>query len=127
MLCCGTVLRPALDLLPSFLHPQMKQSSSISSFFQGLSYGSFQQLADHYVQSEIPSQPEEDPVAAPELVKLAFTLDFTARVASLSRKSPNHIMGLGNRYLQDRFTYNTEAQITSPTTDLGPGQVYSTT
>lgn len=94
----------------------MKESPSLISYFQGLTYGSFQQLADQYVQSEIPTQPVKDQVVAPELVKLAFTLDFTARLASLSRQSPNHIMGLGNRYLQDRFTY--EAQVTSPTTEL---------
>ncbi|KAG5274922.1 hypothetical protein AALO_G00141630 [Alosa alosa] len=105
------------------LDAKMKESPSLTSFFQGLTYGSFQQLADQYVQSETPAQPVEDQVVAPELVKLAFTLDFTARVAGLSRHSHSHIMGMGNRYLQDRFTYTTEAQPTSPIADPGPGKV----
>ncbi|KAG5274920.1 hypothetical protein AALO_G00141610 [Alosa alosa] len=106
------------------LNAKVKESPSLTSFFQGLTYGSFQQLADHYVQSETPVQPVEYQVVAPELVKLAFTLDYTARVASLSHHSPSHIMGMGNRYLQDRFTYMTEAQPTSPITEPGPGKVH---
>lgn len=74
-----------------------------------LSYGSFQKLADQYVQSEVPQQKSQPPVAAPELVKFAFTLDFTARVAGLSRHAPGHILGFGNQYLKDRFTHTSES------------------
>ncbi|XP_063071248.1 uncharacterized protein LOC134462255 [Engraulis encrasicolus] len=105
------------------LNAKIQDNPSLVSYFQGLTYGSFQQLADQYVQSEIPTQPVlpgPGPVVAPELVKLAFTLDFTARLASLSRQSPSHIMGLGSRYLQDRFTY-TEPQPMTPTTGEPPG------
>lgn len=42
---------------------------------------------------------------APELVKLAFTYDFTAKVARLSKQNVGHITGLGYQYLQERFEY----------------------
>ncbi|XP_014021569.2 uncharacterized protein [Salmo salar] len=91
---------------------KLKENPSLSSFFQKLSYSTFQQLADTYVETETPTgQSRQTPHTAgsghdnaPELVKLAFTLDFTARVAFLSRHSKGHIMGLGHRYLEDRFT-----------------------
>ncbi|XP_062327769.1 uncharacterized protein LOC134028302 [Osmerus eperlanus] len=89
---------------------KLKENSRISPFFKTMTYSSFQLLADSYVDTESPSMPGQRPVpnTAPELVKLAFTLDFTARVASLSRHS-NHIMGLGSRYLDERFSYTTQA------------------
>ncbi|XP_072540749.1 uncharacterized protein [Salminus brasiliensis] len=93
------------------MDPKLKENPTIRSFFSMLSYGSFQQLADQYVQSELPKQKKTQPsVAAPELVKFAFTLDFTARVASLSRHTSGHILGFGNQYLKDRFTYMSESQ-----------------
>lgn len=73
-----------------------------------MSYTSFQQLADTYLETEMtPTERDHAPVfpTAPELVKLAFTLDFTARVAGLSRQNVGHITGLGARYLEDRFAY----------------------
>ncbi|XP_066522648.1 uncharacterized protein [Hoplias malabaricus] len=88
---------------------KLKENPTINSYFSMLSYGSFQQLADQYVQSELPQQISQTPVAAPELVKFAFTLDFTARVAGLSRHAPGHILGFGNQYLKDRFTYMSES------------------
>ncbi|XP_038863278.1 uncharacterized protein LOC120058562 [Salvelinus namaycush] len=95
---------------------KLKENPSLSAFFQKLSYSTFQQLADTYVETETPTGQSRQtphtvgpgPVNAPELVKLAFTLDFTARVACLSRQSTGHIMGLGNRYLEDRFTQTPE-------------------
>ena len=90
--------------------PQLKENPTLSNFFKGMSYPAFKKLADNYleeettpVQSQAPSLPR--PVAAPELVKLAFTLDFTARLAGLSRQNVGYITGLGNRYLADRFEY----------------------
>lgn len=72
-----------------------------------MTYSSFQKLADAYLEKE--ATPVHNPPTilptAPELVKLAFTLDFTARIAGLSRQNIGHITGLGNRYLQDRFEY----------------------
>lgn len=72
-----------------------------------MSYTAFQKLADAYLEKE--ASPVHNPPTvlptAPELVKLAFTYDFTARIAGLSRQNIGHITGLGNRYLQDRFEY----------------------
>ncbi|KAG7477806.1 hypothetical protein MATL_G00073530 [Megalops atlanticus] len=84
---------------------KLKENSNVNSFFQKLSYGSFQQLADLYVESETPGQLPEGKATAPELVKFAFTLDFTAKVAGLSSQTLGRIMGFGNQYLQDRFTH----------------------
>ncbi|XP_037107178.1 uncharacterized protein LOC119122749 [Syngnathus acus] len=86
---------------------KIKDNSTLSNFFQGLSYSSFQRLADAYLEEEASATRMQPiiPSTAPELVKLAFTLDFTARVASLSRQNVGYITGLGNRYLQDRFEY----------------------
>ncbi|KAG9352833.1 hypothetical protein JZ751_017409 [Albula glossodonta] len=83
---------------------KLNEYNGISSFFQRLSYGSFRQLADFYVETGTPSQLPEGTVTAPELVKFAFTLDFTAKVAGLSSQTLGRIMGFGNQYLQDRFT-----------------------
>ncbi|XP_062262691.1 uncharacterized protein LOC133969961 isoform X1 [Platichthys flesus] len=87
---------------------KMKDNPTLNSFFQGMSYNAFQKLADAYLEKE--ATPTHNPptvlATAPELVNLAFTLDFTAMVAKLSRQNASHITGLGNRYLQDRFEYN---------------------
>ncbi|CAK6967215.1 uncharacterized protein LOC128355940 [Scomber scombrus] len=87
---------------------KLKDNPTLSNFFQGMSYSCFQKLADAYLAKE--TTPTNNPPTvlptAPELVKLAFTLDFTARIAGLSRQNICHITGLGNRYLQDRFEYN---------------------
>lgn len=86
---------------------KIKDNPTLSNFFQGMSYSSFQQLADAYLEKE--TTPTQNPPTvlstAPELVKLAFTFDFTARIAGLSKQNIGHITGLGNRYLQDRFEY----------------------
>lgn len=91
----------------SFL--QLKENATISCYFNTITYGSFQQLADQYVNSEVPQETMQQPTVAPELVKFAFTLDFTARVAALSRHAPGHILGFGNQYLKERFTYMSES------------------
>ncbi|KAM7006419.1 uncharacterized protein LKV04_002990 [Tautogolabrus adspersus] len=86
---------------------KMKDNPTLSNFFQGMSYGAFEELVDAYVKKEATptDSPPNNYPTAPELVKLAFTLDFTARIAGLSRQNIRHITGLGNRYLQDRFEY----------------------
>ncbi|XP_034763687.2 apoptosis facilitator Bcl-2-like protein 14 [Acipenser ruthenus] len=82
---------------------KLKESTALNSFFQGMTYSSFQQLADLYVEtSEVMGQQPQ--VSPPELVKFAFTLDITAKVAGLCNHTVNRIMGFGNQYLQDRFT-----------------------
>lgn len=87
---------------------KIKDNRTLSNFFQAMTYSSFRRLADAYLEEEAtPIQnPPSVPPTAPELVKLAFTLDFTARIAGLSRQNIGHITGLGNRYLQDTFEYN---------------------
>ncbi|KAL6483259.1 hypothetical protein MHYP_G00081310 [Metynnis hypsauchen] len=85
------------------INEQIQKNSRIHSFFQRLSYSSFQRLADCYL-SQIPQPADRAPHTAPELVQLAFTLDFTAKVAGLSNQAVSRIMGFGNQYLQDRFT-----------------------
>ncbi|TDH13763.1 hypothetical protein EPR50_G00036260 [Perca flavescens] len=86
---------------------KLKDNPTLNSFFQGMSYSSFQKLADAYLETEASATHNPPTVlpTAPELVKLAFTLDFTARIAGLSKQNIGHITGLGHRYLQDRFKY----------------------
>ncbi|KAK1801998.1 hypothetical protein P4O66_022235 [Electrophorus voltai] len=85
------------------INEKIQKDSTMKLFFQRLSYTSFQKLADQYI-SQIPQTQEQVSHAAPELVQLAFTLDFTAKVAGLSSQAVSRIMGFGNQYLQDRFT-----------------------
>lgn len=97
-------LRAVFCSLSSF---QLKDNPTLSNFFQRMSYSSFQLLADAYLKEE--ASPIHNPPTvlptAPELVHLAFTYDFTAKVARLSRQNVGHITGLGYRYLQERFEY----------------------
>ncbi|KAG1963152.1 uncharacterized protein LOC120494126 isoform X1 [Pimephales promelas] len=88
---------------------RLKENDTVSTFLDGITYRSFQQMADQYVQLEVPHKKTSTPVVAPELVKFAFTLDFTAQVANLHRQATGHIMGFGNQYLQDRFTHMSES------------------
>lgn len=86
---------------------KLRDNPTLNNFFQRMSYSSFQKLADEYLEKEtspIHNPPNVLPTA-PELVKLAFTYDFTAQIARLSKQNVGHITGLGNRYLQDRFEY----------------------
>ncbi|XP_076874948.1 uncharacterized protein LOC143525206 [Brachyhypopomus gauderio] len=85
------------------INEKIEKNSSVKSFFQRLSYTLFQKLADQYI-SQIPLTQAQGSHTAPELVQLAFTLDFTAKVAGLSNQAVSRIMGFGNQYLQDRFT-----------------------
>ncbi|XP_053492302.1 uncharacterized protein LOC128614740 [Ictalurus furcatus] len=106
------VIKRIIDLIKQegdIINDKLKENTVISSYFNTITYGSFQQLADQYVNSEVLQQSTQPPVVAPELVKFAFTLDFTARVAGLSRHAPGHILGFGNQYLKERFTYMSES------------------
>ncbi|TKS70725.1 Apoptosis facilitator [Collichthys lucidus] len=86
---------------------KLKDNPTLNNFFQRMSYSSFQKLADAYLENEATPthNPPTVPPTAPELVKLALTYDFTAKIARLSKQNLGHITGLGNRYLQDRFEY----------------------
>ncbi|XP_067314628.1 apoptosis facilitator Bcl-2-like protein 14 [Pseudorasbora parva] len=89
---------------------RLKENGTVSNYLDGITYRSFQQMADQYVQAEVPNKKTYTaPVVAPELVKFAFTLDFTAQVANLHRQATGHIMGFGNQYIQDRFTHMSES------------------
>ncbi|XP_013863972.1 uncharacterized protein LOC106517596 [Austrofundulus limnaeus] len=97
---------------------KLKDNPTLNNFFQRLTYSSFQKMADAYLEKEATPNHNPPPVhpTAPELVKLAFTLDFTARIAGLSKQNVGHITCLGNRYLQDRFEY-TQACTDHPWSD----------
>ncbi|XP_004068841.1 uncharacterized protein LOC101169932 [Oryzias latipes] len=86
---------------------QMKKNPILNSFFGQMTYSSFQKLVDAYLEKRVTpvANPPTVPPTAPELVKLAFTLDFTARVAGLSKQNVGHITCLGKSYLQNRFEY----------------------
>ncbi|XP_034021287.1 uncharacterized protein LOC117505861 [Thalassophryne amazonica] len=93
------------------LDDKLKENPTLNTFFTRMTYPAFQKLADAYVATEAspirslhPTDPKVPPTA-PELVKLAFTLDFTARIAAMSRQNIHHITGLGRLYLKDRFEY----------------------
>ncbi|KAK2885888.1 hypothetical protein Q8A67_016725 [Cirrhinus molitorella] len=82
---------------------KISRNKSVQDFLQKLSYSSFQHLADRYV-AQIPSPLPQTTDAPPELVRLAFTLDFTAKVAGLCSQTVGRIMGFGYQYLQNSFT-----------------------
>ncbi|XP_073679881.1 uncharacterized protein [Garra rufa] len=82
---------------------KISRNKSVQDFLQKLSYSSFQQLADRYI-AQIPSPLPQTTDASPELVRLAFTLDFTAKVAGLCSQTVGRIMGFGYQYLQNSFT-----------------------
>ncbi|XP_058259849.1 uncharacterized protein LOC131362099 isoform X2 [Hemibagrus wyckioides] len=117
------IIKRIIDLIKQegdVINDKLKENTIISSYFNTITYGSFQQLADQYVNSEAHQQTTQQPVVATELVKFAFTLDFTARVAGLSRHAPGHILGFGNQYLKERFIYTCESHphFTDTSTDM---------
>ncbi|XP_048468019.1 uncharacterized protein LOC109913730 isoform X2 [Rhincodon typus] len=70
----------------------------LSTFFKEISYNSFKELADQYIQSEVRSKVTQE---NPDLVKFAFTLDFTAKVAGLCGHQIKQITGFGSQYLRE--------------------------
>ncbi|XP_077054038.1 uncharacterized protein LOC143706235 [Siphateles boraxobius] len=111
------VVRRITELLKhhgDIIDNRLKDNGTVSTFLDGITYRSFQQMADQYVLSEVPNKKTCPPVVAPELVKFAFSLDFTAQVANLHRQATGHIMGFGNQYLQDRFTHMSESHLNLP-------------
>ncbi|XP_073708763.1 uncharacterized protein [Garra rufa] len=106
------VIRRITELIKQegdIIHDRLKKNNTVTTYLDGITYGFFQQMADQYVQSEVPNKKTQPHVVAPELVKFAFTLDFTARVANLHRQATGQIMGFGNQYLHDRFTHMSES------------------
>ncbi|XP_051890888.1 uncharacterized protein LOC127580942 isoform X2 [Pristis pectinata] len=77
---------------------ELQGNSQLCTFFTNISYDAFKELADQYVQKEVKNKgPQENP----EFVKLAFTLDFTAKVAGICDHQIKRITGFGSQYLQD--------------------------
>ncbi|XP_075052426.1 uncharacterized protein LOC142139059 [Mixophyes fleayi] len=81
---------------------KIKEDPNLSSFFKDISYNSFKQLADVYVDKEVKKRGVD---ATPEDMKFAFSVHFTKQVVGLSTHPANRIMGFGNQYLQDTFTW----------------------
>ncbi|KAM8977794.1 uncharacterized protein RCH25_049783 [Pelodytes ibericus] len=84
---------------------KIKEDPTVNSFFRNISYNSFKQLADVYVDKEIKYKVAD---ATSEELKFAYSIHLTAQVAGLSCHPVNRIMGFGNRYLEDtltRFSY----------------------
>ncbi|KAL1272427.1 hypothetical protein QQF64_028289 [Cirrhinus molitorella] len=106
------VIKRIIELIKhegDIIHDRLKKNNTVTTYLDEITYGFFQQMADQYVQSEVPNKKTQLAVVAPELVKFAFTLDFTARVANLHRQATGQIMGFGNQYLQERFTHMSES------------------
>ncbi|NXA13080.1 B2L14 protein, partial [Sapayoa aenigma] len=65
-----------------------------------MSYSSFKDLADAYVQREVTASRAD---ANPREIQFAFTVHLTARLAGICSQAVNRIMGFGTRYLEDSF------------------------
>ncbi|NWQ64868.1 B2L14 protein, partial [Tachuris rubrigastra] len=65
-----------------------------------MSYSSFKNLADAYVQREMTASRAD---ANPQEIQFAFTVHLTARLAGIRSQAVNRIMGFGTRYLEDSF------------------------
>ncbi|KAG9467600.1 uncharacterized protein [Eleutherodactylus coqui] len=97
---------------------KMKEDPAISNFFRHISYNSFKQLADVYVDQGVK---KKDSVATPEDMKFAFSVHLTKQIVGLSTHPANRIMGFGTKYLQDTFTwlsYSRENLATSDDTEV---------
>ncbi|XP_067913730.1 uncharacterized protein [Heterodontus francisci] len=77
---------------------ELQGNSLLSTFFMDISYNSFKELADHYIENEVRSKVTQE---NPDFVKFAFTLDFTAKVAGICNHQIKRITGFGSQYLQD--------------------------
>ncbi|KAM4701799.1 uncharacterized protein O3C94_002679 [Discoglossus pictus] len=81
---------------------KIKENPTVSTFFRDISYNSFKQLADVYVEKEVKYNVAD---VTPEDITFAYSVHFTAQVAGISSHPVNRIMGFGNQYLQDKFTH----------------------
>ncbi|XP_040277796.1 apoptosis facilitator Bcl-2-like protein 14 isoform X2 [Bufo bufo] len=81
---------------------KIKEDPALNNFFKDISYNSFKQLADVYVDQGIKRR---EPDVTPEDMKFAFSVHFTKQVVGLSTHPANRIMGFGTKYLQDTLTW----------------------
>ncbi|XP_038676613.1 uncharacterized protein LOC119978807 [Scyliorhinus canicula] len=77
---------------------ELQGNPLLSTFFKDISYNSFKELADQYIEREVSSKVTQE---NPDLVKFAFTLDFTAKVAGICNHQIKRITGFGSQYLQE--------------------------
>ncbi|XP_064894910.1 apoptosis facilitator Bcl-2-like protein 14 isoform X1 [Columba livia] len=82
------------------LDKQVKEDARLRMFFRDMSYSSFKNLADAYVNKEMTAS---RPDANPQEIQFAFTVHLTAKVAGICSQAVNRIMGFGTRYLEDSF------------------------
>nr|XP_014430172.1 uncharacterized protein C6orf222 homolog [Pelodiscus sinensis]XP_025041526.1 uncharacterized protein C6orf222 homolog [Pelodiscus sinensis] len=97
------IIRKIVALLKStgdHLDEQIREDTSLTTFFQEISYSSFKHLADVYVRKEVTAQ---GPEMSPEELQFAFAVHLTAKVAGICNHAVNRIMGFGTQYLQDTF------------------------
>lgn len=81
---------------------KIRRDLALNNFFRDISYNSFKQLADVYIDKEVKKR---DADATSEDMKFAFSVHFTKQVVGLSTHPANRIMGFGTKYLQDTFTW----------------------
>ncbi|XP_078098539.1 uncharacterized protein LOC144511935 [Mustelus asterias] len=77
---------------------ELQGNPLVSTFFQDISYNSFKELADQYIEREVSSKVTQENA---DFVKFAFTLDFTAKVAGICNHQIKRITGFGSQYLQE--------------------------
>ncbi|RMB99420.1 hypothetical protein DUI87_24157 [Hirundo rustica rustica] len=82
------------------LDRQVREDARLQLFFRDMSYSSFKNLADAYVQRELTAS---RPNVNPQEIQFAYTVHLTATVAGICSQAVNRIMGFGTRYLDDSF------------------------
>ncbi|XP_030147933.4 protein BNIP5 isoform X2 [Taeniopygia guttata] len=82
------------------LDRQVREDARLQQFFRDMSYSSFKNLADAYVQRELTAS---RPNVNPQEIQFAYTVHLTATVAGICSQAVNRIMGFGTRYLDDSF------------------------
>ncbi|KAM4885263.1 uncharacterized protein FYW23_012263 isoform 1-T1 [Sylvia borin] len=80
------------------LDRQVREDARLQLFFRDMSYSSFKNLADAYVQRELTAS---RPNVNPQEMQFAYTVHLTATVAGICSQAVNRIMGFGSRYLDD--------------------------
>ncbi|XP_053311863.1 uncharacterized protein LOC128473637 [Spea bombifrons] len=100
---CDALIKAIVSILckkGDELNSKMKNDPTLNSFLKNISYNSFKQLADVYIDQEMKNK---DISAMPDDMKFAYSIHFTAQVAGIAFHPVNRIMGFGNQYLQDTF------------------------
>ncbi|KAM4759859.1 protein BNIP5 isoform 1-T1 [Cyanocitta cristata] len=82
------------------LDREVREDARLQLFFRDMSYSSFKNLADAYVQRELTAS---RPNINPQEIHFAYTVHLTATVAGICSQAVNRIMGFGTRYLEDSF------------------------